>query len=170
MPRFVEHGRLTLKITQLIDGPYNCCPSQHIAYCMLMHNIANALPVFKRTKALEALNQASSYIIRPVLYTKQHALIDVAFGMHSARMAFEEIFNSKFDSLIGDFPQMARRDDDIPYNLIAQRYREIEEMQVKGMSLADMVEKYFKFYNYPLVKPGENNAYFDLASRRVVRL
>ncbi len=172
MPRFTDHQRITLSLVQKLDKPLNCCPSQHIAYSALLYNISKTvleLPA-RNEKLWHSILVASKKMIRPVLYTKQHTLVDVAFGLHSARKAFEESFNVQFDDLIQFFPEMQINSPDIPYDKIAQIYQRGSELFKPESNLADIVGQYFREMNFPLVGPGENNAYFDMEKGEVVKL
>ncbi|MBU0470675.1 MAG: hypothetical protein KKA62_00555 [Nanoarchaeota archaeon] len=171
MPRFTDHDRITLKATQAFDNPLNCCPSLHIAYSLLIYNISKVLGFDKWDKELwKSFEQAAELTIRPVLYTKQHALIDVAFGMQVAKKSFEKIFSFKFEDLTAAFSDFEKRDQDIPYRAIEAIYYNLDDPCKKENSLADVVEQFLKVNKFPVIKPKENNAYFDIRSGKVVKL
>ncbi len=172
MPRFASHNQITLSLVQKLDEPLNCCPSQHIAYSALVYNISKTvLELPTRNEQLwHSILVASKKMIQPVLYTKQHTLVDVAFGLHSARKAFEECFSLPFDDLLPFFPEMQPISPDLPYDEIARIYQRGSELFKPERSLADVVGQYFQERGFPLVEPGENNAYFNLETGGVVKL
>ncbi len=177
MPRFTGHNRISLSLAQQVDRPLNCCPSQHIAYSALLYNICKSILELpqRNEKLWHSVETASQKMIPPVLYTKQHSLLDVAFGLHSARRAFEESFSRPFDDLMQSLPEMQSANPDLPYGEIARIYRRGSELfrpekSQPEKSLADIVGEYLQENNFPLVAPEENNAYFDTGKGEIVKI
>ncbi len=173
MPRFLGHDRLALRVVQRLDRPLNCCPSLHIAYALLLDNLARTLG--DRTDALrEALDSVRSVTLgmfNSVLYTKQHSLLDVAFGILCARIVFEERYEGVFDDLTRALPAMAA-DHPIPYDEIVTIYRSAWAMRGETEPLAETLGRYLQQHGYRTVPPDEDvaGAYFDTRARAIVRV
>jgi len=172
MPRFVDHDRLSLRVVQYLDAPVNCCPSLHIAYALLLDNLARTLGERLADKAdvLESVRTSTVGMFNSVLYTKQHALLDVAFGILCAREVFEAHYDGEFDDLTSVFPELAR-EHAIPYDAIVQMLDEATALRRTTDSLADALGRYLAIHGFVKVGPDEDIAdrYFDMKKRRVVK-
>ncbi|MFH1828645.1 MAG: hypothetical protein ABH824_05280 [Nanoarchaeota archaeon] len=170
MPRFTIHDRISLKVIQDVDKPLNCCPSLHITYSLLLDNIGEKVVYLpeKNEDAWRSVRTATEEMVNSVLYTKQHSLVDVAFGMLTAKMVFEQIFpDLKFNDFMDVYSEMQESNPDVSYDkikLIYSQANDIQQMLKRSKSqddLSSIVGIYFKDKKFPLVNPGENNAYFD---------
>ncbi len=164
MPRYLDHDRITLAVVQSIDDPTNCCPSLHIAYSLLLDNLASFMikPLRNKRQAFDAIRFSTIGMFNSVLYTKQHALIDVAFGILCAKVVFEASFDHPFD----DFTSVLRRlerEHPIRYSEAIAIYEEICEMQAGRTGIADTLGEYLEAHGYPEVRCDQPiaGAWFD---------
>jgi len=173
MPRLVDHDRLSLRVVQYLDAPVNCCPSLHIAYALLLDNVARSLGdrLADRADVLESVRTSTVGMFNSVLYTKQHSLLDVAFGILCAREVFEARFGGGFDDLTTVFPDLAA-EHPIPYDTIVQILYEATVLRRSADSLADALGRYLDTRGFVTVGPGEElgSCYFDTSARRLVRI
>ena len=173
MPRFVDHDRLSLRIVQYLDAPVNCCPSLHIAYALLLDNLARSLGerLADKVDVLESVRTSTVGMFNSVLYTKQHALVDVAFGILCAREVFEARFARGFDDLTSVFPDLAR-EHPIPYDAIVGMLDEATRLRRSNDSLADALGRYLDVHGFVTVGPNDEIAdvYFDMGKRQIVRV
>jgi len=164
MPRFTDHNRISLKVVQWLDEPLNCCPSLHIAYSTLLYNIANHvlnLPA-RDEEAWESVKNSTYGMINSVLYTKQHALVDVAFGILAAKVIFERRFKKHtFNDLMDELPELQRRHPDIPYNKVEDAFHRGKALHRVHEDLASVVGKYLNEKGFPLLKPNGGQFYYD---------
>ncbi len=79
--------RSGVKLIQKIDKSLNCCPSLHVAYAVLLFNIANT---FKDKKFVRKLQTFTVNVLSSILYLKQHAMIDISTGILCAKIAWED--------------------------------------------------------------------------------
>lgn len=172
MPRFLNHKRLSLKVIQQLDRPLNCCPSLHIAYSLFLDGIAELMikPHPNRRDAFDSVRFSTIGMFNSVLYTKQHSILDVAFGMLCAKIVFEDRFDRPFNDFIGVFPSLKRRHP-IPYDEIARVYRKALAIQRRGHGLADILGTYLRSHGYLKIAPDEGvgTGYFDTSTRQLVR-
>ncbi len=172
MPRFLDHDRLSLKVVQRLDKPLNCCPSLHIAYSLFLDGVGVLLfkPQATKREVFESVRFSTIGMFNSVLYSKQHSILDVAFGMLCARLVFEQWFDQPFDDFVSAFPSMAR-DHPIPYEEIAGIYEEACAIQKRGGSLAETLGTYLRAHGYQRVEPDEEIglSYFDTVRKRIVR-
>jgi hypothetical protein len=172
MPRFLNHKRLSLKVIQQLDRPLNCCPSLHIAYSLFLDGIAELIikPHRNRRDAFDSVRFSTIGMFNSVLYTKQHSILDVAFGMLCAKMVFEERFDRPFNDFLSVFPSLKRRHP-IPYDEITRIYQEALTIQKRGGRLAEVLGTYLRTHGYPKIAPDEEvgTGYFDTSTKRLVR-
>lgn len=171
MPRFQRHDRLTLTVVQALDAPVNCCPSLHISYSLMLYNIVAGLlwPERADDEALESTRYTTVGMFESVLFTKQHAILDVAFGMALAREVWQRAFDATFDDLAATLAPL-EEEHRVPYGEILAMYRRVLVMRETRDSLADVLEDYLAEGGYPTVGPDEEltGVYFDTVSRAVV--
>jgi len=171
MPRFRDHQRLSLKVIQHLDEPLNCCPSLHIAYSLLLDGIAEFVikPLRNRRDAFKSIRFSTIGMFNSVLYTKQHSILDVAFGMLCARIVFEERFDMPFNDFVSVFPSL-EDDHPIPYDDIVRIYEEALAIRTSVDNLAEILGIYLEKHGFVTVEPGEEPGicYFDLEKREIV--
>ncbi len=157
MPRFLDHDRLCLMVVQKLDAPLNCCPSLHITYSLLLDNTARWLGdrLTDRREMLESLRVSTQGMFNSVLYTKQHSLLDVAFGILCAGEIFRIHFGGGFDDLTHNFPSLSRHHP-IPYDLIIEMLEEAQWHRQRNDSLASALGSYLQANGFKTVAPGED--------------
>ncbi len=136
MPRPTKHNDKALKFIQYWDDPVNCCPSLHITYSVLAYNIGKTiLPPNEFHDYKESIGAMFS----SVLYTKQHAVVDIVYGMVCANQAFSNTFPKyEFNNLTSKFNNLQKYYPEVPFETIADFYqKEISS----GLSLKELVEK-----------------------------
>lgn len=161
MPRFKDHRRLSLHVIQRVDQPLNCCPSLHIAYSILLDNLAGSViaPHPAHREVYASIRYSTGRMFNSVLYTKQHSLLDVAFGILCARLVYEarfrdrfgrefSDFTSLFDTLKGDHPA-------IPYDRIAAMYAEAVALHARAGTLVGAVGAYLEEHGFPRIAPED---------------
>jgi|GEM_PF-1877513 len=172
MPRFTVHDRLSLSAVQMLDKPLNCCPSLHIAYSLLIDNFASIYiqSVHGKEKLFESLRYSTLRMFNSVLYTKQHALVDVAFGMLCAKKAFETKFDRPFDDLSAHFPALSRKNPEIDYERILAIYLDISHSDKAGTGYLQTVREYFAACGFIKVPADTdvNRIYFETSKRNLV--
>ena len=136
MPRPTKHDDKALKFVQYWDDPVNCCPSLHITYSVLAYNIGkNILP----PNEFQDYNESIGAMFSSVLYTKQHAVVDIVYGMVCANQAFTNTFPKKeFDDLTTRFDSLQKTYPEVPFSEIVNWYH--QEIS-SGSSLRELVEK-----------------------------
>jgi hypothetical protein len=177
MPRFRDHQRLSLRVIQRVDPPLNCCPSLHIAYSILLDNIAESViaPHRAHRELFESIRYSTVRMFNSVLYTKQHALIDVGFGILCARIVFERRFAARFGRAFNDFTAsfaaLRREHPEIAYDRIEAIYAEARELLGRVGSFAGAAEAYLDAHGYPQVPVDfdVDACWFDTERREVVR-
>lgn len=172
MPRFTDHPRLSLRVVQALDRPLNCCPSLHIAYSFMIDDLAGAAfgPHDDKAEALDAVRRVTAGMIDSVLYTKQHAILDVAFGMLCARVVHVRRSDRPFaDPLAVLEPE--RADAEIPRDAIAALYEEASWWHARAGNLAGALGGFLRDHRYPLVGPDEEveACFVDSATGALVR-
>ncbi|MBI5398571.1 hypothetical protein HZB03_03850 [Candidatus Woesearchaeota archaeon] len=169
MPRFTDHKRLSLKVVQKLDKPINCCPSLHIGYSMLLDNVARIMILPQNPGVFEALRYSTLRMFNSVLYTGQHSIIDVAFGMVLARKVFESAYNTNYHDLTDAFGAMHQQQPSIDYKEIQRIY---EYGAAASGSLTDIVGEYLAANGYAKVNPDEdiNGCYFDTQRKEIVKI
>lgn len=169
MPRFRDHDRLSLRVIQRLDAPVNCCPSLHITYSLLLDNLAAVVfaPHPERREAWDAVRYSTTRMFNSVLYTKQHSLIDVAFGILCARIVhqrhFAPRFGRPFDDLLGSFTSLAAAHPTIDYDAITAMYREALAIHERTGNLEATVGEYLR--DYPRLPPDADEAQRSGCSR-----
>lgn len=169
MPRFNNHNRLLLKVIQKLDKPTNCCPSGHIANAFYFLSAAEEfLPSNLEMK--KSLEYSVKRMMNSVLYTKQHGLVDVFWGMVLAKDIIEKKFNRKFNDLGGSYLNMKRENPEINYDFLYGGYHEAQAILKDKRDFTKSVEYFFKIHGYPLITPEEvtENTYFDLAHKTII--
>ena len=173
VPRFLGHKRISLKIIQATDKPINCCPSLHITYSMLLDNVGEMLldGAAKKDRVMESIRYSTLRMFNSVLYTKQHSLLDVSFGMLCAKMAFEARFNRKFNDLTDTFEAMQQEHPTIDYGIIEKVYRAGVDAS-NNKSLHEIVGGDLTSNGYLKVKADEDirNCYFDTKKKEIVKI
>ncbi|MEK6815980.1 MAG: hypothetical protein AABY09_00045 [Nanoarchaeota archaeon] len=157
MPRFLGHDRLTLRVVQELDKPYNCCPSLHIAYSLYMYNVCKEF--INNSNVKESFRHTTKCMFNSVLYTKQHSMIDIAFGMLCAKTVFESNF-SEFDDMRDEFRTLSEDNPSIGYGNISDIYEEIR--QNNGNSISGRLGHYLIAHRHPKMDAGKAlKKYFD---------
>jgi hypothetical protein len=136
MPRPKEHNDKSLKFAQYFDDPTNCCPSLHITYSILAYNIGRTiLP----PNEFQDYEDSIGAMFSSVLYTKQHAVVDIVYGMVCAANSFQKQFpDQSFDDLTARFHSLQRTYPEVPFSEIETHYKtEISS----GLNLFTLVEK-----------------------------
>lgn len=146
MPRYTDHNRISLRTIQRIDAPLNCCPSLHIAYSLFLDNIAEdvLLKRFSENHIFADLRYSTLRMFNSVLYTKQHSLIDVAFGMLAAKTIYEQRYQRPFNDLSGEFSSLQAAHPAINYDTIERIYREACALHEKKMDYVDILGRCLK--------------------------
>lgn len=170
MVRPKDHNRLTLACVQHVDAPSNCAPSLHIAYSVLLDNIAR-IYLDPESESLASMRETTLRMIDSVLYTKQHAMIDVSFGMLCAEIALKNRFGVECDIRRDEL--LERRSHAIPYAEALELYDEIRDQYFRAHSpvtLASLLGEYLHRHSYPTVAYTSdlNRSHFDRHSRRIV--
>ncbi len=159
MPRFTDHARLSLRVVQALDRPLNCCPSLHIAYSLMIDDLAQTAFGGRDDKAeiLETVQRVTVGMVDSVLYTKQHAILDVAFGMLCARIVHDRLFGRPFGDPLAvlDF---APPDDAIPRDAIAALYEEASWWHARAGDLAGALGGFLRHHGFPRVGPEDELA------------
>ncbi|MBI2102556.1 hypothetical protein HYT55_01855 [Candidatus Woesearchaeota archaeon] len=166
MPRFTVHQQWGLHLVQWVDSPVNCCPSLHVAFSSLMYNLREEfIPAAQQSEAEHSLERMAS----AVLYTKQHALIDVAFGFLCARIAFERHYGAFTDDLAERAASLQKEHPSIPYQTILDLYEQSRQRYLRGRTLAEIVSEHLIEKQYPKVSREEDlrGIYFDTQERIV---
>lgn len=166
MPRFTVHQQWGLHLVQWVDSPVNCCPSLHVAFSSLMYNLREDLiPPNKQPEAEYSLERMAS----AVLYTKQHALIDVAFGFLCARIAFERHYGAFTDDLAERSASLQEEHPSIPYQMILDIYQQGKEQYRRGGTLAEIVNDHLRDEDYPKVSRQHDlrGIYFDTRDKNI---
>jgi len=136
MPRPIKHNDKALKFVQYWDDPVNCCPSLHITYSVLAYNIGKTILT---PNEFHDYDESIGAMFSSVLYTKQHAIVDVVYGMVCANQAFKKQFpEQEFDDLTSKFDSLQNRFKEVPFEHIRDSYH--SEISL-GLSLAELVEK-----------------------------
>ena len=176
MPRFLDHDRLSLKTVQRADEPLNCCPSLHIAYSILLDNIAEGVlaPRRGRREVFDSIRYSTIRMFNSVLYTKQHSLIDVGFGILCARLVFERRFAARlgrpFNDFVSVFDTLRGQHPHIPYDEIAAIYAESARLHRQTGTLCGAVGAYLERHAFARVRHDDDirRSYFDTEARRLM--
>ena len=157
MPRFTNHNRLTLKILQKIDKPTNCCPSLHIAYSLLLDNISERKIKPKSEEIFNSIRYSTKRMFNSVLYTKQHALVDIAFGILCAKVVFEKRFteNENFNDFLSEFDSLKSEHPKINYDEIKNIYSEALDIYKNTENFPESVGLYMKNKGFIKIKDNE---------------
>jgi hypothetical protein len=160
-PRFLDHDRLTLGVVQAIDDPINCCPSLHIAYSLYFDNLAEFLvkPFRRKREVFEAIRFCTIGMFNSVLYTKQHSILDVAFGVLCARIVFERRFDQPFNDFTAVFDELARSNP-IPYGVIREMLDEATQLYHNEGTLARALAAYLDRHQHPTISAAERRIVF----------
>ncbi len=167
MPRFTVHQQWGLHLVQWIDLPVNCCPSLHVAFSSLMYNLKESLiPRSQQAEAKHTLERMAA----SVLYTKQHALIDVAFGFLCAKMAYEQHFGLLEREILNCSERLQAESPSIPYSVINEIYSWSKEEYLHGKPLVQIVGEYLQEKEFPTVSLDEDlrGIYFDTKEKILV--
>lgn len=171
MPRFLDHDRLSLRVIQAVDRPLNCCPSLHIAYSLFLDGVAERFlrPHRRLAPVFDSIRYSTVGMFNSVLYTKQHSLLDVAFGMVCARQVFERWFGQSFADFTDRFGELARIHP-IPYDVIDRMYREAWDLVRAEGSLAAALGRYLSDHGFARLPAGEpvDGRYFDTRLRTLL--
>lgn len=156
MPRFTDHARLGLRVVQALDRPLNCCPSLHIAYAIMIEDVATAAfsPHPDKAAVLDAVREVTGGMVDSVLYTKQHAILDVAFGILCARLVHERRFERTFVEPTA-LLQHGPGPHPIPCSAIVELYEEACWWHARAGELAGALGGFLRDHRYPLVGPDE---------------
>jgi len=172
MPRWDGRHRISLRILHAIDEPTNCAPSLHIAYALYLDNVTRHVlggePRYHSVCA--AVRCATRGMFNSVLYTKQHAVLDVAFGMLVGRRVFLRRFGGSYDDLRDEFPALMR-EHAIPFDAIAEMYAELLEREEGGRRpIAEVLGEYLRDHGYPRLPAGTpvGHQYFHTRTRETV--
>jgi len=172
MPRLHDHDRLGLRVIQALDRPLNCCPSLHIAYSLLLYNAISSqvMPHCDDPEVLESTRYVTAGMFNSVLYTKQHSILDVAFGMAAAKMVYEETYEAPFHDFSEELA-ILQRDHPIPYDEAVEIYHQVGQLVEHHGGMAGALGVYLQQAGYQVVAPGDdiNGWHFDTRTRKIVR-
>lgn len=172
MPRFHGHQRLSLKVIQRLDQPLNCCPSLHIAYSLFLDGVAETFikPLRQQRDVFDSVRYSTVGMFNSVLYTKQHSILDVAFGMVCAKLVFERRFDRPFNAFVDQFPALQDAHP-IPYDEIVSIYEEALQLHRRCGSFAGTLDAYLEAHGYQTVAPDADigHSHFDTVRREIVR-
>ena len=168
MPRYTDHKRQGLYVVQKLDQPYNCCPSLHIAYSLSLDNIA--MKHAKDEEVKHDLRKSTKRMFNSVLYVRQHAILDVAFGMMCARMVYEKHYGEDFNDFRREFGNLQKDNPTIPYDEIEKIYEEITDIRatiIDRFDLAIILDRYIDRHGYKLSDSVVTGSYFDTGTKRI---
>ncbi|MFC1852314.1 hypothetical protein ACFL27_19120 [candidate division CSSED10-310 bacterium] len=170
IPRFFDHNRLSLKVIQFIDGPVNCCPSLHIAYSVFLDNVARTIFGDTKKETFQAIRYSTIRMFNSVLYTKQHALIDVAFGILCAEIIYKRRVAHDFNNLFCLFESLRLEHPDIDYTEIVRIYTEGVAIYQKLDNLPETIGTYLTANGYLQVDPDAalSTCYFDTKQKKLI--
>lgn len=173
MPRFKDHSSVILSTVQLVDDPFNLCPSAHIGCAVLLHNVSKYFldAPDSDKKVWRIVEKGTKDIINATLYTKQHVLMDISFGILAGRRAYEQVFPEfPFDDMIDDMQSWKAEHPDIDYGLIKDIYEEACLLESKHKSIHSAVGAYLQSRGFPQIEPHEPDIMFDEDARLRVPL
>jgi hypothetical protein len=161
MVRITDHERLSLHAVQALDAPLNCCPSLHIGYSVTIDNLCEHvldLPN-KKPDVWKNVRAASTGMFNSVLYTKQHSMIDVAFGILAAKIVLRKHYpHIPFNNFGEHLPPAT----DIPYKRIGELYYGANEIYGEELTkksdldpLVRTAKRVFAQEKYPLVNADD---------------
>jgi len=162
-PRFLNHDRFMLNVVYNNDKPYNCCPSLHIAFALGLYNIG--CRYFLKDPLFKTIEHATLHIFNSVMYTKQHSILDVAWGMLLADNVFKKNYDFKFPSFSKQFKILKKDNLNINYSELLKIYKEAKELSNRK-SVSNAIGIYLKKHKYPKVK-SEKNAYFSTRTKKI---
>jgi len=170
MPRFHNHNRINLKVIQALDKPLTCCPSLHIAYSLLLDNVAeNLLKDKLEPEVLNSIRYSSKRMFNSVLYTKQHSLIDIAFGTLSSKISFENNFDKEFNDFTEFYAELQGENPHVNYGKLYDMYLEALYNYEENLDFGDAVLNYFEDHDFPRVRPGVSidHCWFDMKKGKI---
>ena len=159
MPRYKQHDRVSLRIIQRLDEPLNCCPSLHIAYSIYLDNIAEDIILNRagRKDVFEGIRYSTLRMFNSVLYTKQHALIDVAYGMLCAKIMYEDRYPRVFNDLADQFDRLQLEHPSIDYQQIHDFYKQgLIYLEQDGLSFTQALAKALEAGQFPVISMAES--------------
>ena len=172
MPRFFDHKRLILKVIQNYDEPLNCLPSFHIVHAFFIENLAEKILSLhsKKRRVFDLIEFLPLKILNSVLYTKQHSIVDVSFGILCTKIFFEKKFQKECNTFISEFDSMKPQNMLIKYDEIEKVYNEVLDIYRKKNNFLETVKTYLEEKEFIKIKPGENieNCYFDTFSKKII--
>ena len=107
-----------------------------------------------------------------VLYTKQHSLIDIAFGILCSKIVFENNFSEEFNNFFSEFDSLKKDHPKINYCEIKNIYSEALEIYQKKNNFSESVGLYLNNHGFIKIKSNENvnKTYFDTKKRKIIQL
>jgi hypothetical protein len=170
-PRFHDHDRLALRVVQHADEPINSCPSIHISYSVFLYNMSKyALNLPKENPTLwKEVDHVCTEMFNSVLYTKQHACIDLSFGMAVAHKVFTKRFkNLPFDSMSAKLQSISSSHPEIQYKYVIKWYNYLVKEMNQGHKIVELVGRYLKAGGFKRVKVDGCKKYFDTRLKKPV--
>lgn len=175
MPRITPPGepRITMNIIQKADHPLNCCPSFHIAYSMYLLNASEVIIKPRRKEVFDTIELSAREMISSILYTKQHALIDISYGLLAAKIASEKRFpHHPFNDFIPELLKLQEQHPSINYERVIEDYQDALSLYGDIGNFAISMGHHIHNIGFPLLHPGDKRLdthYFDRKTGKLER-
>ena len=146
-------------------------PSLHVAYSLFLDNLGEKIimPSKGGKDIFDSIRYSTLRTFNSVLYTKQHSLIDVAFGILCAKIIFEKRFNWKFNNLINEFDLLKKDNKEIDYDYIKNVYNNALDLS-KRYGFVKSAGIYLLKNGFIKIGPKEepNKIYFDTETKKLI--
>ncbi len=173
MPRFTNHKRVSLSVVQKFDEPLNCCPSLHIAYSVMLDNIAQMILGGNKEydSVLKSIKYSTLRMMNSVLYVKQHSLMDIAFGILCSKIMFEQYYDYEFNNFISEMKLQQRDHPEIDYNEIEIIFNDALDIFQRTKCFESTLAEYLKINGYQKVSylyEAPSHSYFDTLESKII--